>query len=86
MEFETLLLPPGNYVNFMRTISGLGTDKGSLAKINPLQFMVSFKHTKVAMADVPRPVWLVIEKALVPVLEKVFGFRPFYPEYTNAAA
>lgn len=33
------------------------------------------------MADIPRPIWLVIKHALVPIL-RLF-YKPFYEEYTG---
>ncbi len=47
--------------------------------------LVTFSRSELTLADIPKPVWLLIDKVLVPVLEIVFGFRPFYPEYIHEA-
>lgn len=66
---------------FFKTYCGLAQDAGTLDHVNPLQMLVLFVAGDADMADVPRPIWLVIKHVLVPVL-KLF-YQPFYEEYTG---
>ena len=66
-----------------RTYCGLAQDStgGVLDSVNPLQLLVTFKHAGMAMNIMPKPVWWMVEKFWVPILENIY--QPFYPEYTG---
>lgn len=49
--------------------------------VNPLQMLVLFVAGEADMAGVPRPIWLVIKHAVVPLLRLVY--KPFYEECTG---
>lgn len=83
LDIECKIIPASNSEQFYQTYAGLGYDAGTLAQINPLQILVTFVGGHVTLAEVPKPLWLVIKYVLVPILRTFNIFQPFYPEYTG---
>ena len=81
MQFT--LTPAGKFESFIRTFCGLASDAGTVEHVNPLRLMVLFVGGGMEIADMPRPVWLFIERAVVPLLRALRIFQPTYPEYTS---
>ncbi|KAL3162342.1 hypothetical protein ABBQ32_010025 [Trebouxia sp. C0010 RCD-2024] len=82
LDMQFTVTPAGNFESFIRTMCGLATDAGSAADINPLQMMVMFVGGGMEIAAVPTPVWLFIERIVVPLLRMLRIYQPTYPEYT----
>ena len=80
MQFT--LRPAGTFEPFIRTFCGLASDAGSVENVNPLQMMVLFVGGGMEIADMPKPVWLFTERAVVPLLRFLHIYQPTYPEYT----
>jgi hypothetical protein len=58
--------------------AGLALDYGSLGNAPLPQLLSTFVGGGVALADVPRPLWRLIETMLVPyVIEGALSTRPF---------
>ena len=58
--------------------AGLALDYGSLGNAPLPQLLSTFVGGGVALADVPRPLWRLIETVIVPyVIEGALGTRPF---------
>ena len=83
MDMQFTVTPAGNFEAFIRTMCGLAADAGSVADINPLQMMVLFVGGGMEIAAMPRPVWLFIERIVVPLSQLLQVYQPTYPEYTT---
>ena len=83
MDMQFTVTPAGNFEAFIRTMCGLAADAGSVADINPLQMMVLFVGGGMEIAAMPRPVWLFIERIVVPLLQLLQIYQPTYPEFTT---
>ena len=81
MEFT--LTPAGTFEQFIRTFCGLASDAGTIDSVNPLQVMVLFPYGDMKLAEMPKPLWLLVEHVVVPVLQTLKIYRPVYPEYTK---
>lgn len=66
---------------FLKTYCGLGQDAGSIDKLSPLQLMVSYNAADMRLAVIPKPLWTLCQFTLIPVLQHLIGYNPFYPEY-----
>ena len=83
MEMEFTLTPAGTFEPFIRTFTGLAADAGTIDNVNPLQVMVLFPYGGMQIAEMPKPVWLLIEHVLVPLLRILNIYQPVYPEYSG---
>ncbi|DBB01033.1 hypothetical protein WJX77_007824 [Trebouxia sp. C0004] len=83
LEMEFTLTPAGTFEQFIRTFCGLASDAGTVDNVNPLQMLVLFPHGDMQLADMPKPVWLLIEHNVVPVLQSLHIYKPVYPEYAG---
>jgi hypothetical protein len=64
--------------------AGLALDYGSLGSVPLPQLLSTFVAGAVALEDVPRPVWRLIETVIVPyVIEGALGTQPFPLEYLS---
>ena len=75
------MTPAGQSERFYRTYCGLGADAGSVDQVSPLQLMVSFNAASMRLAVIPRPLWIICRYAIIPALQSLAGYKPFYPEY-----
>jgi len=75
------LTPALTSERFFQTLCGLAQDAGTLDNVNPLQLFVTFTHYDLQLAIMPKPVWLVISKVWVPVLQ--LYWHPYYTKYTG---
>ncbi len=75
------LTPALTSERFFQTLCGLAQDAGTLDNVNPLQLFVTFSHYDLQLAIMPKPVWLVISKVWVPVLQ--LYWHPYYTKYTG---
>jgi hypothetical protein len=58
--------------------AGLALDYGSLGNAPLPQLLSTFVNGGVTLADMPRPLWRLIETVIVPyVIEGALGTRPF---------
>ena len=80
LDMQFTVTPAGSFEAFIRTMCGLAADAGSVADISPLQMMVLFVRGGMEIAAMPRPVWVFIERIVVPLLQLL---QPTYPEYTS---
>ena len=83
MDLEITLTPAGTFESFIRTFAGLASDAGSIDNVNPLQIFVLFPYGGMQLAEMPKPVWLIIECLVVPLLQLLNIYQPTYPEYTG---
>lgn len=83
VEVEATLTPAGKSEAFFKTYCGLGHDAGSIDNVSPLQLMVSLNAADMRLAVVPRPLWLLCRFTLIPMLQHLAGYKPFYPEYVQ---
>ena len=82
LDMQFTITPAGSFESFIRTFCGLAVDTGSVQNINPLQLMVMFTGGGMQIAAMPRPLWLFIEHAVVPLLQFLRIYQPTYPQYT----
>lgn len=75
------LTPAMHSERFFQTLCGLAQDAGTVENVNPLQLLVTFSHYDQRLAIMPRPVWLVISKVWVPLLQ--LYWHPYYSKYTG---
>lgn len=83
LDMEFTLTPAGTFEQFIRTFCGLASDAGTVDNVSPLQMLVLFPHGDMQLADMPKPVWLLIEHIVVPVLQSLHIYKPVYPEYAD---
>lgn len=83
LDMEFTLTPAGTFEQFIRTFCGLASDAGTVDNVSPLQMLVLFPYGDMQLADMPRPVWLFVERIVVPVLQSLHIYKPVYPEYAG---
>lgn len=83
LDMEFTLTPAGTFERFIRTYCGLASDAGTIDNVNPLQIMVLFPYGDMKLAEMPRPLWALIEHVVVPVLQTLKIYQTVFPEYTN---
>jgi len=83
LDMEFTLTPAGTFEQFIRTFCGLASDAGTVDNVSPLQMLVLFPHGDMQLADMPKPVWLFVERIVVPVLQSLHIYKPVYPEYAG---
>ena len=83
LDMEFTLTPAGTFEQFIRTFCGLASDAGTVDNVSPLQMLVLFPYGDMQLADMPKPVWLLIQHIVVPVLQSLHIYKPVYPEYAG---
>ncbi|DBB00661.1 TPA: hypothetical protein ACH3X3_002336 [Trebouxia sp. C0006] len=83
LDMEFTLTPAGTFEQFIRTFCGLASDAGTVDNVSPLQMLVLFPYGDMQLADMPKPVWLFVERIVVPVLQSLHIYKPVYPEYAG---
>ena len=77
------MTPAGQSERFFRNYCGLGADAGSIDLVSPLQLMVSLNAAHMRLAVIPKFLWILCQYTLIPGLQYLAGYTPFYPEYTQ---
>lgn len=83
LDMEFTLRPAGTFEQFIRTFCGLASDAGTIDNVSPLQIMVLFPYGQMQLAEMPKPMWLLVERVVVPLLRVLRIYQPTYPEYTG---
>jgi hypothetical protein len=79
---EQVVAPSMQTESAVFVCAGLALDYGSLGRAPLPQLLSSFVSGGVQLADIPRPVWRLIESVIVPyVIDGALGTRAFPPEY-----
>lgn len=77
------LTPAGKGEGMFQTFAAIGYEYGDMGKVNPLQLLHSLIWNDVVIAEIPAPVWQVLE-IVVPRLATIMGYKPTYPEHVTA--
>lgn len=83
LDMQFTLRPAGTFEPFIRTFCGLAADAGTIDNINPLQIMVLFPYGDMQLAEMPKPIWVLVEHVVVPMLQMLRVYQPTYPEYVG---